>query len=253
MIRPYVAAFFALVAGAALTGCNLLGGPDYFVDDTFAVNSGGAESSSRASSGTGGAQGTGVSVVSSSSGGAGGSSGAGALCVKAECEKLDAVGDCFYSGCLNGTCANTLILAKDTPCASNGGKFCSGSDACVECTDVSQCAAGMQCIANFCQGSSCLDKMKNGAESGIDCGGPSSGCAVCGLGGGCLAATDCASKFCNAGTCASCSSAGDCSGVPEHYCSLLQSGVCMMKKGKFGVCLSGEECLSGKCQVIFCE
>ena len=45
----------------------------------------------------------------------------------------------------------------------------------------------------------CTDGIKNGKETGKDCGGFSGGvtCPKCALGIGCLVATDCVSGFCN--------------------------------------------------------
>jgi hypothetical protein len=47
----------------------------------------------------------------------------------------------------------------------------------------------------------CTDGVKNGAETGIDCGGA---CPRCANGQGCATRNDCATSFCDAGTCASC-------------------------------------------------
>ena len=47
----------------------------------------------------------------------------------------------------------------------------------------------------------CFDGIKNGAETGLDCGG---GCPRCGNGQGCATRNDCATAFCDTGTCANC-------------------------------------------------
>ena len=49
---------------------------------------------------------------------------------------------------------------------------------------------------------SCTNGVKDGDESGVDCGG-ASGCAPCGGGAACLVASDCASNMCVDGLCVS--------------------------------------------------
>jgi len=51
-------------------------------------------------------------------------------------------------------------------------------------------------------GPTCIaDGVKNGSETGVDCGG---GCGRCGNGQGCLSRDDCAGAFCANGTCQAC-------------------------------------------------
>jgi hypothetical protein len=45
----------------------------------------------------------------------------------------------------------------------------------------------------------CVDGVKNGTETDVDCGGLD--CAKCALGKICLVATDCASSVCSGGKC----------------------------------------------------
>ena len=45
----------------------------------------------------------------------------------------------------------------------------------------------------------CTDKIKNGTETGVDCGGGK--CPKCGKGGGCAGAADCVSGVCSGGKC----------------------------------------------------
>jgi len=54
------------------------------------------------------------------------------------------------------------------------------------------CPAGASCT---CQAPDCTDGLKNGAETGVDCGGGT--CPACAVGGGCAVDTDCASSACD--------------------------------------------------------
>jgi len=249
LMRPFVVPSLAVLS--ALAGCNLVGGPNYFVDEDFdAASSGaggrGASSSSEVTSTTA------STATMSDSASSTASSASGAACIQADCESKDAADDCYYAACVNDACDNMLIVKKDAACSANGGKVCDGAGACVECTGDGQCTNGKKCLANYCQGSSCSDKVKNGAEVGVDCGGPDSGCAPCVNGTSCMQATDCASKVCKSGTCQVCTDLADCSAVPNHYCSFAGGLVCTAKKGKSSLCVFNDECLSGTCNVPFC-
>ncbi len=57
----------------------------------------------------------------------------------------------------------------------------------------------MVCTADTCA-ATCTDGVKDGSETGTDCGGPT--CMPCAAGGGCLVATDCQSDVCQAAICA---------------------------------------------------
>src|SRR3954467_7437266 len=60
------------------------------------------------------------------------------------------------------------------------------------------CKSGV-CSTDTCQASTHSDGVKNGDETGRDCGGASA--PKCGGGQGCVASTDCASGACNSGVC----------------------------------------------------
>jgi hypothetical protein len=79
-------------------------------------------------------------------------------------------------------------------------------------------------------GNSCSDGIKNGSETGIDCGGT---CGQCGPGKPCLAGTDCQFGVCKAdGTCGACGVAADCPGVESE---------CQHRTCTVGVCGSSLE------------
>ena len=83
----------------------------------------------------------------------------------------------------------------------------------------------------------CSDELKNGDETGVDCGGLS--CGKCALGGGCLAATDCASGTCGAdGTCGCADGyapdeAGACADVDDCEPNPCEHGDCTDGVGSF--------------------
>ncbi|MBI4450496.1 hypothetical protein HY642_00850 [Candidatus Woesearchaeota archaeon] len=80
---------------------------------------------------------------------------------------------------------------------------CGGPD-CVKCADEKNCQNSNDCINNFCHPrfkkcgrvpEGCADNAKNGAETGVDCGGPT--CQKCPLNDGCNADSDCMSNACD--------------------------------------------------------
>ena len=66
------------------------------------------------------------------------------------------------------------------------------------CGVASECASGV-CTAKKCAAPTCSDKVKNGAETDVDCGGGT--CPKCLDGRTCKTATDCSSGNCQSGTC----------------------------------------------------
>jgi hypothetical protein len=80
---------------------------------------------------------------------------------------------------------------------------CGGS--CRPCHPGSACKVNTDCVHGVCSGGACspptcLDKVKNDNETGIDCGGPPS-CSRCPTGQGCKLGSDCESRVCWAGSC----------------------------------------------------
>ena len=104
------------------------------------------------------------------------------------------------NACTADTCGNGAPmhppLASGSACAQSGGTMCDGAGLCVECVTSATCSSGA-CVNNVCQ--TCTDGAKNGAETGIDCGGGA--CPSCAVGQPCLAGTDCASGVCTANAC----------------------------------------------------
>ncbi len=83
---------------------------------------------------------------------------------------------------------------------------------CAGCADGKACVGNPDCASGVCQSSvcaapTCTDGVKNGDETGTDCGGTT--CPGCGSGMGCLSQSDCAAGVCLEGSC----DCGDASGV----------------------------------------
>ncbi|MBI4703099.1 MAG: hypothetical protein HY744_18435 [Deltaproteobacteria bacterium] len=101
-------------------------------------------------------------------------------------------------------CDPYLCDGKAATCAS----ACAGHDDCV---------GGYWCVGLNCALPKCDDKVKDGQETDVDCGGPS--CPGCGLGKACSQGSDCASGACTAGKCTECTpGAKDCLGSVPRTC-----------------------------------
>ncbi|AUX23846.1 hypothetical protein SOCEGT47_043760 [Sorangium cellulosum] len=75
---------------------------------------------------------------------------------------------------------------------------------CRPCQPSERCAAATDCVSGVCTNGSCQiptcsDNVKNGTETGIDCGAPS--CPRCAPGRGCKTGADCTSGVCWRGLC----------------------------------------------------
>jgi len=209
-------------AGGQLTGA--AGG------STGATGSGG--------SGTG-AQGGGGGVGGAGAGGAGGSGGMGECTLPEDCAGLDT--SCQSRTC-DGAMCDVANSAVDTACTEDGGKVCDGQGACIECNDVSDCAATWLCVAGDCVPPQCSNGQQDGTESDVDCGGLD--CSACPNSLSCNTLDDCFSKFCDAGTCTPCLDDGECAAAGDFYCA---GGSCLPKKPLGDACGAGNHCLSGNC------
>jgi hypothetical protein len=167
-----------------------------------------------------------------------------------------------------------------------GGADCSDDGDCPEapcfvghCSDAA-CAyvpapMGAQCNGNgYCYNAECVtceDKVLNGAETGVDCGGPA--CPPCYLGEACSLPSDCYTGLCVDGVC--CDSAcaevcvscalpgkqGQCGQVPagdpdspacvDGGCG--PGGNCGVKVPNGGSCGSDDQCASGHCSSGVCK
>jgi len=122
--------------------------------------------------------------------------------------------DCTQDLCSNGT-PTYQYSAAGTAC--NGSGVCNGTGSCLECLSGSDCPSGI-CSQGICAQPSCMDTIKNGSETDVDCGGPV--CTKCTVGMSCSAGSDCLSGACSGGIC---------------------------KKSMGTACLSDNECSTGFC------
>lgn len=123
----------------------------------------------------------------------------GTTSIDDDADILDDGKQCTIDICKGGTLEHNPAI-PGTVCNEGGGTRCDDSGACVECNSNAECAAGAACDAGKCVSASCVDGVKNGTESDVDCGGSS--CAGCDLGKACASNTDCASGLCAGSECA---------------------------------------------------
>ncbi len=107
---------------------------------------------------------------------------------------FDDLNDCTEDTCVAGAPTNDA-KAIGTSCASNGGAFCDGAKACVECILGGDCATGVCSADHTCAPASCGDGTLNGSETAVDCGGAV--CGKCMTGFACLEGKDCIEGVCD--------------------------------------------------------
>ena len=97
------------------------------------------------------------------------------------------------TGCTDTTKGGTDVGCAVAKPACNEGVT---PGVCVECTDKADCTSGICDTKTFtCSKASCSDGVKNGNETGVDCGGPD--CGKCKDSLGCAKHTDCLSGYCD--------------------------------------------------------
>ena len=107
---------------------------------------------------------------------------------------VDCGGDC--PPCVPASCMDQA-LGEDETDIDCGGPLCARCDAGRMC-DVDGDCVSQVCDGTVCAEPRCDDGIKNGAETGIDCG-AASGCGPCALGFGCETDADCAAGSCPRG------------------------------------------------------
>ncbi len=172
--------------------------------------------------------------------------------------------DCNSGYVVNGSscspppssCSNNVKDGSETDVDCGGG--------CPKCADGKACSSASDCQSAACQGgflggktcraATCNDKVKNGNETDVDCGGGAP-CSACSTGKACLANTDCSSgpcvndvctctplSVCPAGNCSS-SVPNNCGGVLDCSTSCPSNQVC-----NAGACCTPiTSCPSGAC------
>ena len=167
---------------------------------------------------------------------------------------LDDRNDCTADTCAEGSPLNTPLSAG-TACASNGGTYCNGSGACVECTEPGHCASGVCGAEGACLDPVCQDLVKNGDETDVDCGGPCDGCDT---GKTCLEAADCYHSVCGEdGLCAAptCSDGAQNGGDYQQFNGETDvdcGGPCGATCGPLQGCAVNEDCVGGECTGAVC-
>ncbi|WP_437574898.1 formylglycine-generating enzyme family protein [Sorangium sp. So ce887] len=178
-------------------------------------------------------------------------------CVSRRCEE-DAGGGSAGSGGSGGSAGTTCAAAQcdngvrdgdetDTDCG-RGASPRGGNPACPPCADLQDCAVGsdcesLSCVAGRCLSPSCSDGVKNGNETGIDCGDLCAGCAA---GEACSNSTDCSDLVCIEQVClsASCSD-----GVKNGKETDIDCGgtVCRTRCPAGQGCTAGTDCATSLC------
>jgi Cys-rich repeat protein len=104
------------------------------------------------------------------------------------------------AACANGTCMSTCA-AGQTRCGGVCANLLSDSNNCGGCAMA--CGPGRACLMGVCNATpaSCSDGMRDGGESGVDCGGATQ-CARCAVQQSCIVSSDCISQHCQGGLCA---------------------------------------------------
>jgi hypothetical protein len=101
---------------------------------------------------------------------------------KADADKGELGVDC--GGICRGACPGSVCV-KDTDCAS------------------------FRCDNSRCASPECADKIWNGVETDIDCGGSNTICPRCEIDKHCLTGSDCRSSVCEGGACSACKRCGE--------------------------------------------
>lgn len=158
---------------------------------------------------------------------------------------LDDGNACTSDACVDGAAVNTP-LAAGAVCAVGAGKLCDGHGACVECLAAEDCASQV-CTQSQCVPASCTDKVANGGEADVDCGGPD--CGPCADGQKCGAASDCQSGVCTGGAC----QAPTCTdGVKNGAETGKDCGDACPPCGPGEGCVTGSDCVGGDCSGAVC-
>lgn len=155
---------------------------------------------------------------------------------------------CFDPLCVGGS-PSSAPSAAAAPCDQGGGKVCDGLGHCVGCVANAQCP-GAACVNNACVAVGCTDKIKDGTETDVDCGGTA--CPPCGAGKGCALAADCVSAVCSGvpGVCQppSCTDKVKNGLETDVDCG----GACPLGCGAGKACLAHHDCLGGECAASMC-
>jgi hypothetical protein len=152
--------------------------------------------------------------------------------------------DCNSGSCIGGTCSSPPSQCLNNKKDANETDVDCGGGICPPCINTKACNVAGDCASGVCANhvcssptSECLDNVKNGVETDVDCGGGT--CQACGNGRACAENTDCTSGMCNASHV--CAAAAACKVDCEAFSGCACSTTC---NGHY----YSIQCLSGPCQ-----
>jgi hypothetical protein len=179
-------------------------------------------------------------------------------CGGAACEGCGVGEDCRTgTDCTTGVCEQDgLVCAKAT--CDDGVKNASETDvdcggpSCESCDEGAACSKGRDCATGVCDEESwkcaapaCSDKVQNGVETDIDCGGPT--CDPCEEEARCSADSDCVSGVCETAS-SSCAPPACDDGVRNGDETDVDCGGTRCSSCAPGLlCLEGSDCATGVC------
>jgi Lamin Tail Domain len=154
--------------------------------------------------------------------------------------------------CTDDTCAAgvpTFTAKAAGSACSMGAKKCTMESTCVECIVGADCASSVcDATTSTCAPAGCGDKVKNGTESDVDCGGAA--CPPCATGQKCAAGSDCVGGSCAGMMCApTCTDGLKNNGEADVDCG----GPCAVKCDVTKACASGSDCKTGSCVAQACS
>lgn len=184
--------------------------------------------------------------------------GGGACGTCAEGKKCAKSSDCSGKATCNGGICRTDPCFDGVQSGGETGVDCGGSCT-LKCAVDKGCQSGADCASGFCSQktklcvpTSCTDGIRDGNETGVDCGGS---CGKCANGILCAVASDCASGFSNGTNCVATScedrvrsgseSGPDCGGTSS--CNRCAVNLACSQNSD---CAAGLQCTTGKCVVI---
>jgi hypothetical protein len=144
----------------------------------------------------------------------------GTVCDPSACPAQSTV--CKINVCAANACA-VENAATGTSCTDSGGVACDGHGSCVAMH--------------------CMDQVRDGDETDVDCGGQS--CGGCANGLACTIGADCATGFCSSNKCSARAAGASCSANTQ-----CASGVCGVN-GSGNCCTAA--CTSGSCGATACD
>jgi hypothetical protein len=172
------------------------------------------------------------------------------------------------SDCASGSCDFTMMrCATVAPTCSDGIQNstetdvdCGGTNMahiCSPCADGKHCQVNRDCVSGVCTGgvcavATCSDGVRNGGESGVDCGGPTA-CPRCPIGQGCVSAMDCVNANCDFGSMTCAATTASCSdGILNGSETDVDCGGACPSCPNGAHCQLDADCAGGSCSAGIC-